>query len=54
MQLVQVLLKQHLKKKQRQIYLVNKQYFAVNYYQLIQSGFETVVEAGYQPRISLF
>ena len=49
-----VFLKQHLKKKLKQIYSESKQYFVVEQLQLVKAGFETLVEAGYQPELAYF
>ena len=47
-------LKRHLKKKLKQIYSVNKAVLCGGVSKLIQSGFETLVEAGYQPELAYF
>ena len=46
-------LKQTLKKKQKLIYLANKR-FCGGLSELVKSGFETLVEAGYQPELAYF
>ena len=49
-----VFLKQHSEQKQKQTYSVNRRFFAGGVTALMQAGFETLVEAGYDPRNAYF
>ena len=49
-----VFLRQHSEQRQRQTSLESRLYFAVVFAHLMQAGFETLVEAGYDPRNAYF
>ena len=49
-----VFLRLHSEQRQRQTCLVSRQYFAVVFVHLMQAGFETLCEAGYDPRNAYF
>ena len=51
---VLVVLKQHLKKKQKQILFGEQAVLCGGLTSLIKAGFETLVEAGYQPEVAYF
>ena len=49
-----VFLRQHSEQRQRQTSSVSRQFFAVVFVHLMQAGFETLCEAGYDPRNAYF
>ena len=50
----QELLKLHLKMRLKQIYLENKPFLCGGLVELIKNGYETLVEAGYEPEMAYF
>ena len=40
--------------KSKQIYLENKQFYVEDLVELIKNGYETLVEAGYEPEMAYF
>ena len=50
----QVFLKQALERKLKLIYLESKSFCAAEQLHLVQAGFETLVEAGYEPEMAYF